>query len=132
VLPVKEKDAWLSTFVKAEKLNISAKPDPAPRVIQPRDPRYNVELGRYLRHSEEYLFKAIDKVFGGRTIFKGISADTAGQDLHECGTLSPILLVSVWTLVDLTSTFLKTHLSLSTGCGWGCSPSHNVLTSRNF
>lgn len=86
VLPIKEKDAWLSTFVKAEKLNISAKPDPAPRVIQPRDPRYNVELGRYLRHSEEYLFKAIDKVFGGRTIFKGISADTAGQDFHDMWT----------------------------------------------
>jgi len=49
--PVREKDAWLSTFVKAEKLNITAKPDPAPRVILPRDPRYNVEVGRYLRHS---------------------------------------------------------------------------------
>jgi hypothetical protein len=81
VLPVREKDAWLSTFVKAEKLNLSAKPDPAPRVIQPRDPRYNVEVGRYLRHSEEYLFKAIDRLFGGRTIFKGISADVAGQEM---------------------------------------------------
>jgi len=83
VLPFKEKDAWLSTFVKAEKLNISAKPDPAPRVIQPRDPRYNVEVGRYLRHSEEYLFKAIDRLFGGRTIFKGISSDQAGGDFKE-------------------------------------------------
>lgn len=83
VLPIKEKDSWLSTFVKAEKLNITAKPDPAPRVIQPRDPRYNVEVGRYLRHAEEYLFKAIDKLFGGRTIFKGISADIAGQDFYE-------------------------------------------------
>lgn len=83
VHPVREKDAWLSTFVKAEKLNISAKPDPAPRVIQPRDPRYNVEVGRYLRHSEEYLFKAIDKLFGGRTIFKGISSDQAGSDFQE-------------------------------------------------
>jgi hypothetical protein len=81
-LPVKEKDSWLSTFVKAEKLNISAKPDPAPRVIQPRDPRYNVEVGRYLRHAEEYLFKAIDRLFGGRTIFKGISADQAGEDFR--------------------------------------------------
>lgn len=83
VLPVREKDAWLSTFVKAEKLNISAKPDPAPRVIQPRDPRYNVELGRYLRHAEEYLFTAINKLFGGRTIFKGISADQAGIEMKN-------------------------------------------------
>lgn len=81
--PVMEKDAWLTTFVKAEKLNISAKPDPAPRVIQPRDPRYNVELGRYLRHSEELLFKAINKTFGGRTIFKGLNADEAGQEMFN-------------------------------------------------
>lgn len=83
VLPVREKDAWLSTFVKAEKLNLTAKPDPAPRVIQPRDARYNVEVGRYLRHSEEYLFRAIDKLFGGRTIFKGISADEAGMEMKK-------------------------------------------------
>lgn len=83
MLPIREKDAWLSTFVKAEKLNLSAKPDPAPRVIQPRDPRYNVEVGRYLRHGEEYLFKAIDKLFGGRTIFKGINSDEAGCAMAE-------------------------------------------------
>lgn len=81
--PVREKDAWLSTFVKAEKLNLTAKPDPAPRVIQPRDPRYNVEVGRFLRHSEEYLFKAIDKLFGGRTIFKGINSDDAGVAMSD-------------------------------------------------
>jgi hypothetical protein len=81
--PIREKDAWLSTFVKAEKLNITAKPDPAPRVIQPRDPRYNVEVGRYLRHSEEYLFSAINKLYGGRTIFKGISADKAGEEMKS-------------------------------------------------
>jgi len=83
MLPVREKDAWLSTFVKAEKLNISAKPDPAPRVIQPRDPRYNVEVGRYLRHSEEYLFKGINQLFGGRTIFKGLNSDEAGQEFQS-------------------------------------------------
>jgi hypothetical protein len=82
VQPVKAKDAWLSTFVKAEKLNITAKPDPAPRVIQPRTPRYNVEVGRYLRHSEELLFKGINKVYGGRTIFKGLNADEAGEEFH--------------------------------------------------
>lgn len=81
--PVRPSDAWLTTFVKAEKLNLSAKPDPAPRVIQPRDARYNVEVGRFLRHSEEHLFKAIDKTFGGRTIFKGISADVAGMEFKN-------------------------------------------------
>lgn len=80
---IEPKDAWLKTFVKAEKLNISAKPDPAPRVIQPREPRYNVELGRYLRHAEEHLFKAIDRVYGGRTVFKSINADDAGIEMKN-------------------------------------------------
>lgn len=82
-LPVTEKDAWLSTFVKAEKINITAKPDPAPRVIQPRDARYNVEVGRFLRHSEEMLFHAIDRLYGGRTIFKGLNSDQAGNEFHS-------------------------------------------------
>lgn len=81
--PVREKDAWLTTFVKAEKLNLTAKPDPAPRVIQPREPRYNVEVGRYLRHSEEMVFKGIDKVYGGKTVFKGLNADQAGMEFES-------------------------------------------------
>jgi len=83
VLSIKESDSWLSTFVKAEKINLTAKCDPAPRVIQPRKPRYNVEVGRYLRHAEEIVFKGINKLFGGRTIFKGINADRAGEDMYE-------------------------------------------------
>jgi len=83
VLSIKESDSWLSTFVKAEKINLTAKCDPAPRVIQPRKPRYNVEVGRYLRHAEEILFRGINRLFGGRTIFKGINADQAGEDMSE-------------------------------------------------
>lgn len=83
VCALEPKDAWLSTFVKAEKLCLSKKPDPAPRVIQPRSARFNVEVGRYLRHSEKYLYKAIDGVFGGRTIFKGINSDEAGIEIKD-------------------------------------------------
>ena len=35
-LSVQRRDAYLKTFVKAEKINTTKKPDPAPRVIQPR------------------------------------------------------------------------------------------------
>jgi hypothetical protein len=42
-----------------------------------------VEVGRYLRHSEEMLFKAINKTFGGRTIFKGLSSDQAGVEMQQ-------------------------------------------------
>ncbi len=61
-------DAKLKTFVKAEKINLSLKPDPVPRVIQPRSPRFNVELGKYLRPVEENIYECIDKLFNAPTI----------------------------------------------------------------
>jgi hypothetical protein len=81
------RDAWLTTFVKAEKICLWLKPDPAPRVIQPRSPRYNVELGCYLRHIEHRCFDTIHKVFTetfpcpykGATVFKGLTADEGGE-----------------------------------------------------
>lgn len=66
---VQPRDAHLKTFIKAEKLNFSNKFDPAPRVIQPRNPRYNVEVGRYLRPLEHKLYDSIDKLFKSPTIF---------------------------------------------------------------
>jgi hypothetical protein len=50
--PVCVKDSYVSTFVKAEKVNFSSKSDPAPRVIQPRNPRYNVVVGKYIKKIE--------------------------------------------------------------------------------
>lgn len=59
--PVCEQDAELRSFVKSEKLNLSAKSDPTPRIIQPRDPRYNVEVGCYIKHLEHRFYKAIGR-----------------------------------------------------------------------
>lgn len=76
--PVGPRDAELKTFVKAEKLNFSLKPDPAPRVIQPRSPRFNVEIGKYLRPLERKMYHAIDGLFGAPTIMSEYNAfDTA-------------------------------------------------------
>lgn len=83
VLPCTRKDAYLKTFVKAEKINITLKPDPAPRIIQPRDPRYNVEVGRYLKPLEPRLMKAIDKIWGEKTAIKGYTVEQVGTILHE-------------------------------------------------
>lgn len=69
-------------FVKAEKINFTAKPDPAPRVIQPRDPRYNVEVGVYLRPLEHAIYKAIQEVFGGPTVMKGYTAEQVANNLR--------------------------------------------------
>jgi len=84
VASVTRDDASLKTFVKCEKINFSSKPDPAPRVIQPRSPRYNVELGRYLKPLECRLLKRIGKVIQkdgkgvGPAVAKGVDAVQLG------------------------------------------------------
>nr|UQB76130.1 RNA polymerase [Flumine tombus-like virus 16] len=81
--PLSSLDAKLKTFVKAEKLNLTKKIDPAPRVIQPRSARYNVCLGRYLRHYEHHAFKTIAKCFGEVTVFKGFTLEQQGEIMHK-------------------------------------------------
>lgn len=78
-------DAFLKTFVKCEKIDAS-KGDPAPRVIQPRNPRYNLELARYLKPYEHQFYSSVDAMFdkdglGDKTIFKGLNATQAAHHL---------------------------------------------------
>lgn len=79
VRPVEKRDSFIRAFVKAEKINCSAKVNPAPRVIQPRDPRYNVEVGCYLKPLEHRVYQAIAKVFGDETVSKGMNARQVGE-----------------------------------------------------
>jgi hypothetical protein len=72
--PLRPSDAKLKTFVKAEKLNFSIKNDPAPRVIQPRSPRFNVEIGCYLRPFEKKVYASINKLFQSPTIMSEFNA----------------------------------------------------------
>ncbi|APG76272.1 hypothetical protein 2 [Changjiang tombus-like virus 7] len=72
-----------NAFVKAEKINFTAKPDPAPRVIQPRDPRYNVEVGVYLKHIEHKIYHGIAEMFGGPTVMKGYNAQEVAAHMHD-------------------------------------------------
>lgn len=82
-LSVRPKDAMLKTFVKAEKNNLSLKSDPVPRVIQPRDPRYNVEVGRYLRPIEKKVYGAINELFGSPTIMSEFNAYTQADVIRS-------------------------------------------------
>jgi len=79
---VQRKDSFMSTFVKAEKINFSSKPDPAPRVIQPRHPRYNVEVGRFIVPIEKLVYRGIGKVWGGPTVMKGYNAHGTATELR--------------------------------------------------
>jgi len=76
---VEKRDAVIKAFVKAEFINSDDKPDPDPRVISPRDPRYNVEVGKYLRPVEHRIYGAIARIFGEPTVLKGYNAQQIGN-----------------------------------------------------
>lgn len=54
-VPVSFEDSKLTAFLKCEKVNLSVKEDPAPRLIQFPNPRYSLELMTYLKFSEKKL-----------------------------------------------------------------------------
>lgn len=75
------RDAFLKTFTKAEKVLFEKNGlfcDPAPRIIQPRDPRYNAALGCFLKPIEHRVYEAINKTWGELTVMKGLNATRRG------------------------------------------------------
>lgn len=61
--PLTSKDSEVEGFGKFEKTNFTEKPNPTSRIIQPRDPRYNVEVGVFLKPMEHRLYHAVDLLF---------------------------------------------------------------------
>lgn len=81
---VRESHAYMSSFIKAEKVKVTdSKPDPAPRLIQPRHPMYNVEVGRRISHMEKPLYRAIADLYGGPTVMKGYNAHATAAHLRD-------------------------------------------------
>lgn len=78
-----EQDAELSVFVKYEKTDRTSKVDPVPRIISPRDPKFNIRVGRYLRPLEHRIFKSIAKLFGHETVIKGMNAVKSAAVMRE-------------------------------------------------
>jgi hypothetical protein len=72
----------VKTFVKAEKVDM-AKGDPAPRVIQPRAPRYNLSVACYVKHLEKLIYRAIKRLWGSTTVFKGLNGVERGRELRK-------------------------------------------------
>jgi hypothetical protein len=80
--PLSQRDSHLTAFVKFEKQDVGK----APRIINPRSPRYNLVLGKYLKHAEHRFFRAINRAFGSRTdatVIKGYNADDSARILHQ-------------------------------------------------
>ncbi len=104
--PLCDQDSRLTSFVKFEKQDTGK----APRVINPRTPRYNLCLGQYLKHAEKPFFKAINKTFGAKTkatVIKGFNADVSAE-----------VLLSKWNLfqspvaIGLDASKFDMHVSL--------------------
>ncbi|AZT88670.1 RNA-dependent RNA polymerase [Trichoderma harzianum ambiguivirus 1] len=78
------RDSRLSCFLKAEKINLVKKWS-KPRMIYPRDPRYNISLARYLKPFEHFLWsKLTAERLGlrggkGRLVAKGLNPSQRGQ-----------------------------------------------------
>lgn len=81
-----KKDAWLKLFVKFEKINFTKKKDPAPRLISPRSPVYNLALGRYTRAIEERVFDALADIWGysegEKVVMKGLTVEGVASQLR--------------------------------------------------
>ncbi len=81
--------AVFNTFMKVEKVPYNK----SPRTIQPRHPVFNIGLGRYLKHSEKPIFRAISKVFKQKyVVFKGLNSVEMGTELRELwdGFVDPV------------------------------------------
>jgi len=77
---VTRRHSRIKAFVKAEKVERGK----SPRCIQPRDPVYNVALGRYLKHIEHTLYKAIARVFRQKMVVsKGYNVEELGDMVGE-------------------------------------------------
>lgn len=81
--PVSRKDARVKAFVKREKTNFTVKRNPCPRVIQPRDPRYNVEVGKFLRPMEHKIYQSINEYWGERVVAKGRNMVQRAESLRQ-------------------------------------------------
>lgn len=104
--PLTIKDSYLSNFVKYEKQDVSK----APRGISPRSPRFNLELGRRLKHAEHSFFNSINDAYGGRTkatVIKGFNMAASAEILHDKWKLfnSPVA-------IGLDATKFDMHVSV--------------------
>lgn len=73
--PVSKRDSFVTPFVKCEKVKLAG----CPRVIQPRNPRYNVEVGVYIKPVEHYIYRAIARVYKQKCVVaKGVNVEKLG------------------------------------------------------
>lgn len=85
VKPLSERDSVIKAFVKAEKFNPEDKENPDPRMIQARDPRYNLHLSRFLRPLEHKIYSL--QLGKSRAIAKGLNPKQRAELLWQKWTM---------------------------------------------
>lgn len=77
---INKMDAKLKAFVKCEKVKVTS----CPRVIQPRSPRYNVEVGVYIKPIEHRIYRAIARTFHQKCVVaKGLNVLQLGTIVRD-------------------------------------------------
>lgn len=92
-IPLREKDAEINGFGKLEKYEALVKDFEklVMRIISPRDPRFNLELGRYILAIEHKIFEAIDQIANWsigcpedeKSIMKGLNAVERAEHIRK-------------------------------------------------
>lgn len=83
LMPLTKRDCRVSTFVKCEKINFAIKDDPAPRIIQPRNPRFNAAIGRFIKPLEKLVYKRLNRLYKYPSVAKGFNVYQTG-DILKC------------------------------------------------
>lgn len=78
-----DRSAMIRAFVKHEKYLFTPNKLVIPRLIQPRDHRYIVETGRYMKPIEKFIYKIIDTMFNHQTVCKGLNMEDRGNLLKS-------------------------------------------------
>jgi len=78
--PLQRSDGRINCFMKVEKFNKATLQTKPPRVIQGRDPKYNLEIMRFLRPVEHWFYRN-DAIFKGKNLEQ--RAETIARYLGE-------------------------------------------------
>jgi hypothetical protein len=82
--PLEPKDSFIRAFMKFEKYNFKPGKRVVPRIISPRNPRFTVSLGRYIKPIEKKIYAIVnDELFNSPTIMKGLNQAQRGRVIHD-------------------------------------------------
>lgn len=102
LVPLQLRDYRTTIFPKAEKTR------KAPRAIIFRGPRFNVELGRYLKAVEHHIYRAIARVYGYDVVMKGRNLDQRAAAI--CAAVDAV--GGQWVAVMLDASKFDAHISV--------------------